>query len=85
MWQSIGGPMAWSEQIHMLNIMEFQLRVANWRNTEEGQKNRNPPKVQTPPPYSHEKRAEETRQSAKSAAWEARQARTRQPEPGVSP
>lgn len=75
MWQSIGGPMAWSEQMHLLNLIEYRVRVADWRQTQDGQKNRNQPKLQTPPPYAHEKRAEQTRQSARAAAWERRQAR----------
>lgn len=75
LWQAVGGPMAWSEQVYLLHWVDYRLRVADWRQTKDGQANRNQPKAPTPPPYAFEKRVEESRQSARAQAWEQRQTR----------
>ncbi len=79
LWRSIGGPLAWSEQMHMLNLIDYRLAIANWFQTEDAKRKKNRPKLQTPPPFAHEKRAEQSRESARATAWEQRQLR-RQPD-----
>lgn len=75
LWQSVGGPMAWSQEMHLLNLIEYRMNVSNWFQTKDGQSGRNQPKPPSYPPYAHEKRADESRQSARAEAWARRQAR----------
>lgn len=75
LWQSVGGNRAWSPETHLLNLVEFRLRVLDWRDTKDGRDGKNQPKLHKPPPLAHEKQAEETQQSTRAAAWEARQRR----------
>ena len=75
LWQSVGGPRAWSAETHVLNQVEFRLRVLDWRKTQDGSKGKNQPKPHKTPALSHEVQAEESKQSTRAAAWEARQQR----------
>lgn len=75
LWQSVGGPRAWSAETHLLNQVEFRLRVLDWRKTKDGSGGKNPPKPHKSPALAHEARAEESKQSTRAAAWEARQRR----------
>jgi hypothetical protein len=75
LWQSVGGARAWSPETHMLNIVEYRLRVLDWRKTKDGSAGKNQPSLHKAPPYAHEKEAEEVQLSARAAAWEARQRR----------
>lgn len=75
LWQSVGGMRAWSAETHLLNLVEFRLRVLDWRETKDGSAGKNQPKLHKPPPLAHEKQAEESKQSTRATAWEARQAR----------
>jgi hypothetical protein len=75
LWQSVGGPRAWSPETHLLNLVEFRLRVLDWRKTNDGKHGHKAPKLHKPPPLAHEKQAEQTKQATRAAAWEARQRR----------
>jgi hypothetical protein len=75
LWQAVGGNRAWSPETHLLNLIEFRLRVLDWRKTKDAQGNKNQPKLHKPPVLATEKRVEESKQSTRAAAWEARQRR----------
>lgn len=46
-WRSVGGPLAWSTELHMLAAIEFRVRVLEWQNA--GGKGEKPKAVQHPP------------------------------------
>lgn len=76
LWKSMGGPAAWSDETHMLSRVEFQLRVADWRQTTNGQSGRNQPKPLEHPPFAHEARAESDAALSRAEAWRRRQNKT---------
>jgi hypothetical protein len=59
LWQSVGGSKAWSDEVLALKELEHRLRIIAWQRTEDGQKQRNFPELQTPPPYAYEAKIEE--------------------------
>ncbi|BDZ40827.1 hypothetical protein GCM10025865_01260 [Paraoerskovia sediminicola] len=69
LWRAIGGPMAWSDEVHMLSAVEFRLRVLAWQKTEAGSKNRDRPEPNDPPRSVFEKRVEESKLSARAQAY----------------
>lgn len=73
LWRSLGGPLAWSNEVRMLNLIEYQLRVANWRKTKAGERGTNPPKLEQPPPYARAMDDEDSKNTAKAEAWRRRQ------------
>ena len=75
LWRAAGGPLAWSDEVHMLAKVEHGLRVLAWQKTEDGSKGRKPPKPLEPPTPAGQVRATVEAQSAKAKAWEERQAR----------
>lgn len=75
LWQAVGGNRAWSPETHLLNLVEFRLRVLDWRQTKDAQGGKNQPELHKPPALAHEKQTEESKQSTRAAAWEARQRR----------
>lgn len=75
LWRAAGGPLAWSDEVHMLAKVEHGLRVLAWQKTEDGSKGRNQPKPIDPPALAGEVREVEAARDAKARAWEARQAR----------
>lgn len=77
LWQSVGGPRAWSPETHLLNLVEYRLRILDWRKTQDGSKGKNQPKLHKAPPLAHETQAEQSKESARARAWEARQERQR--------
>ena len=76
LWKSMGGPSAWSDETEMLSMAEFNLRVAAWRQTADGQAGRNRPEPIKPPPYAHEARAESDAALGRAEAWRRRQNRS---------
>lgn len=75
LWRSTGGPRAWSEETHLLNLVEFRLRVLDWRKTSDAKTGNRKPELHKPPAHALEKRSEQSKQSTRAAAWEARQNR----------
>lgn len=75
LWRSTGGPRAWSEETHLLNLVEYRLRLLVWQKTEAGRKGNQKPELTKPPAHALEKRSEQNKQSIRATAWEARQAR----------
>lgn len=71
LWQSIGGPRAWSQETQMLAVIEYDLRILQWQNNQgKGQR----PKPPQPPQYAGEERVEDARMRAKAERWKARHA-----------
>lgn len=79
LWRAAGGPLAWSDETHMLTRIDHGIRVLAWMKTEDGAKGRKPPKAEEPPRLDREVNADEAKMSAKAEAWAARQARRPQP------
>lgn len=69
LWRASGGPLAWSDEMHMLARVEHGVRVLAWMKTEDGSKGRKPPQIVEPPLASGEARAEEARMEHKADAW----------------
>lgn len=74
-WRSVGGPLAWSEETHLLNLVEFRLRVLYWVQTKDGGKGANQPELTKPPVFAGEVSADKARTDVRAAAWKRRQAR----------
>lgn len=75
LWRAAGGPLAWSDEMHMLARVDHGVRVLAWMKTEDGQKGRKPPEPEEPPPPAGQVRAEEARVEQKADAWMLRQQR----------
>lgn len=75
LWRAAGGPLAWSDEMHMLARVEHGIRVLGWMKTEDGSKGRKPPEIVEPPLAAGEVRAEEARAEQKADAWMLRQER----------
>lgn len=75
-WRETGGPLAWSDEIHMLAEVEHAARVLAWMKTEDGAKGRRAPKRIEPPAPAHERRAEEDVIARRAARWQARRQAT---------
>lgn len=75
LWRATGGPLAWSDELHMLVGMEFRLRRLEWMQTKNAQSGRNAPKALTPPPYARDATVKAEKSGARADAWKRRQAR----------
>lgn len=51
LWQATGGPKAWSDEYHALMVVQWRLQILEWRETEDGQKGKNAPQMEEPPPF----------------------------------
>lgn len=51
-WRVFGGPLAWSDEVHALMAVEYDLRILAWQKTEDGSKGRGQPKPTEPPPLA---------------------------------
>jgi len=71
----MGGPLAWSDEVHMLVAVEFRLRRLEWIQTKDAPSGKNAPKALTPPPYAHEKDIAAAKTGVRADAWKRRQAR----------
>lgn len=69
LWRAIGGPLAWSQETHMLAAIEFRLRVLAWMKTQDGAKGRKPPKPIDPPKSVYDARAEDDRLFSRAQAY----------------
>lgn len=75
LWLEVGGSRAWSPESHLLNMVEFRLRVLDWRKTKDAKSGVNKPELHKPPPLAGDREAVEAKTSARAAAWEDRQRR----------
>lgn len=76
LWRAIGGPDAWSAEMHLLNHIEWRLQILDWRQTKNGREGRNAPKLSKPPAYASEKSPDNAHTERQAAAYQRRQART---------
>lgn len=72
LWRAAGGPIALTDEAHLLREAIYRLEVIDWHNA--GSKGAAPKRIELPRP-AHEVRAEEARQTAKADQWAARQKR----------
>lgn len=72
LWKAVGGPAALSDEVRALRDVEFRLRVLDWRMR---QSKGTQPKPTPDPPYAHEKRAAEAKQSRKAERFIKRHSR----------
>ena len=75
LWRASGGPLAWSDEQHMLAEIEFGIRVLAWYKTKDGQNDQNRPKPQEPPLPAGQVRQDEERRSEKAERSRARRDR----------
>lgn len=75
LWRAAGGPLAWTDEVHMLARVDHGVRVLAWMKTEDGSKGRKPPKIEEPPSPFGEVKADEARMEQKADAWLLRQER----------
>lgn len=75
LWRSVGGPLAWSEEVAVMHGVEFRVRELAWMQSKDGSKNKNRPKPPAPPKYAHEAAQDHQKQSRKGEAFRRRQAR----------
>ena len=75
LWRAAGGPLAWTDEVHMLARVDHGVRVLAWMKTEDGSKGRKPPKPEEPPMPFGQKKAEDARTEQKADAWLLRQQR----------
>lgn len=73
LWRSMGGDLSLTEDAHVLRLVEYQLRVLVWQQTQDGQKGRNQPKPPTAVPWAQERKAEASHSSRQLAARERRE------------
>jgi hypothetical protein len=82
LWRAAGGPLAWTDEVHMLARVEHGVRVLAWMKTEDGAKGRKFPEAAEPPLASGEVKQEEARMEQKADAWLLRQQRRNAATPG---
>jgi len=69
LFRAAGGPMAWTQEMHMLAAVEFRLRVLAWQKTEDAKSGRNKPTPIDPPKSAHEVDAEQRELSRRAQAF----------------
>lgn len=69
LWRAAGGPLAWSDEVHMLARVDHGVRVLAWMKTEDGSKGRKPPTPEEPPMPSGQEKADVARAEQKADAW----------------
>lgn len=74
LWQSMGGPAAFTQETHALREANYTLRVMDWRTHGKG----NFPKPQADVPAWHEKTRKAQDTNRRAEAYEKRQARRQQ-------
>lgn len=73
LWRSVGGPASLSEEAREMRLLEFRLRVLDWRF--RGSKGKRPEPIPDPP-YAHERRKADDAMRRKAEAHKRRQGRT---------
>lgn len=78
-WRSFGGPLAWSEETHLLNFVEHRLRVLAWLQSKDGKDGKKQPKPMPVPELASKKLAAQDEMQRKAAAYRRRQPLRRAP------
>lgn len=72
-WQATGGPRAWSDTVHTLMVLELRLRYLLWAQTDDGEKGKNPPKMQPYPELESDEEAKAAKADSKAEIFLRRQ------------
>lgn len=48
-WREAGGPLAWTDEMHLLAAVEYRVQVLAWMQTADAKHGRNKPKPMEPP------------------------------------
>jgi hypothetical protein len=72
-WQATGGPKAWSDEYHALMVVQWRVQILEWRQTEDGQKGKNAPVLQEPPPFVGDEQKKAHTADVKAREWMRRQ------------
>ena len=65
LWRATGGPLAWSDEMHLLSQIEYWGQIADWRLTKDGHNGSNPPDAHRPPLPGQDAEAAESQLEAK--------------------
>lgn len=76
LWRAIGGPLAWTDEMHILARQEHTLRVLAWQKTKAAENGQGFPDAIEPPGSVLERRAEEAKLDRRARAFLRRQQRT---------
>lgn len=60
-WRAEGGPMAWTDETHMLSAVEYNTHILYWMKTKDGSKGNKPPTPHQPPKSKSQEAADEAR------------------------
>lgn len=71
-WRAEGGPLAWTDEAHLLSANEYNTHVAWWLKTKDGSTGKKPPMPHQPPESKSQVAVKEARATA---ALERRRAR----------
>jgi hypothetical protein len=71
-WRAVGGPLAWSDEVHALMAVEHRLRVLAWQRTKDGSAGRNQPAPVEPPPFAEQRKTDDARLTERVAAYQRR-------------
>lgn len=63
-WRELGGPNAWTDEVHMLSVVEHNTRILWWLKTKDGSKGGDPPKMLEPPTSKLAEAVQESRVQA---------------------
>lgn len=75
LWRSTGGPLAWSGEVHTLNLVEYRLRELAWMQSKDAATGKNRPKPPDVPKYAHERDSEDAGARRKADAYRRRKLR----------
>lgn len=75
--RKLGGDQAWSDDMHLLSLIEHGVRVLAWQKTEDAQRKRHFPEPLEPPRPLTEVRAAEEREAVKARKFRERVERRR--------
>lgn len=78
LWRATGGPMAWTDETHILAASLHRLEVLAWQRTGSPPKKSNYPKPYDPPPLAGEVRAKERAKESKRERYLERREQRRQ-------
>lgn len=75
LWRAVGGPLAWTDEMHLLARQEHALRVLAWQKTKAAENGQGFPDPIEPPGSVLARRAEEAKLDRRARAFLRRQQR----------
>src|SRR5699024_7976653 len=67
LWRDTGGPLAWSEEVRMLSVVELRLRQSQWQAA--GDRMKPQPEQWEPPPFKSDQRAKQVRTDRRAVRY----------------